>query len=129
MNAPHYDVATLLDDNAIGTLATDLFGGEWGKPDRQILILDGPGIPSELKTLFENPSIQILVRGDKDEAARTVYTTAKAVYDFLVAQTDSVTINGCEYKGFEVRTNITPLGMDESQRHIYSMNFLTWRGV
>lgn len=128
-NAAHFDIATLLDANALGTLGTDLFGGEWGDTDKQTLVLDGVGTPSDLKQTFENPGIQILVRGEKLQAAHLVYVTAKAIYDFLVTQPESVTINTTEYKGFEPSSNIAPLGKDADERHIYSLNFSTYRAA
>jgi hypothetical protein len=128
-NAIHYDVATLLNDNALGTLGTDLFGGEWGTPDAQTLVLDGAGTPSDLKELYEQPSVQILVRGERQEAAHMVYTKAKVISDFLLSQSECVTINATDYKGFEQGSNIAALGKDENERHIYSMNFYTWRNA
>lgn len=125
--AVHFDIATLLDANALGTLGTDLFGGEWGDVDKQTLVLDGVGTPSDLKQTFEQPGMQILVRGEKLQAAHLVYDVAKAIYDFLVTQPESVTINSTEYKGFEPSSNIAPLGKDANERHIYSMNFSTYR--
>ena len=125
--AVHFDIATLLNDNALGTLGTDLFGGEWGDTDKQTLVLDGVGTPSDLKQTFEQPGMQILVRGEKRQAAHLVYDVAKAIYDFLVTQPESVTINSTEYKGFEPSSNIAPLGKDANERHIYSMNFSTYR--
>ena len=129
INAIHVDVATLLNDNALGTLGTDLFGGEWGIPDAQTLTLDGVGTPSDLKELYEQPSVQILVRGARQEAAHLVYAKAKAISDFLLSQTECVTINTTVYKGFEQGSNIAALGKDENERHIYSMNFTTYRAA
>ena len=130
ISAIHYDIATLLNDNGFGTLGTDLFGGEWGiSVDAQTLVLDGVGTPSDLKELYEQPSVQILVRGEKNQAAHLVYSSAKAISDFLVTLAESVTINTTEYKGFEPSSNIAPLGKDANERHIYSMNFFTYRAA
>jgi len=126
-NAIHFDVAALLNDNALGTLGTDLFGGEWGDTDAQTLVLDGVGTPSNIKELYEQPSVQILVRGAKLQAAHLVYATAKAISDFLLSQSECVTINTTVYKGFEQGSNISALGKDKNERHIYSMNFFTYR--
>ena len=128
-NAIHFDIATLLNDNALGSLGVDLFGGEWGSVDAQTLVLDGAGTVSPLKQTYEQPSVQILVRGEKLQASHLVYATAKAIYDFLVTQSESVTINTTEYKGFEPSSNIAPLGKDANERHIYSMNFSTYRAA
>lgn len=127
----YFDVMTLIEDNNLGVPEDNLFGGEWGKPDEQILVLEGVGVPSDLKESFENPGVQILVRGPVagQEKSRDidVYTKAKAVYDLLVSQDDSVLINDVCYTGFEPTSNIAPLGKDENERFMYSMNFTTFR--
>ena len=129
MNPVYYDVAFYLDANGFGTLGTDLFGGEWGQVDKQILVLGGAGTPSELKSLYEMPDIQILVRGNKSESDRHVYAIAKGVSDLLLSALDNVDINGTCYTGFEPSSNIAPLGKDENERFIYSMNFTTYRNA
>jgi len=127
-NAIHFDIATLLNDNTFGVLGTDLFGGEWGIGfDAQTLVLDGVGTPSDLKEVYEQPSVQILVRGEKNQAKHIVYTRIKAISDFLVTLSESVTINTTEYKGFEPSSSIGPLGKDANERHSYSVNFSTYR--
>jgi hypothetical protein len=127
MNAIHYDIAWLLSSNGIGQLGEDLFGGEWGQTDKQVLVLDGVGTPSELKTQYEQPSVQILVRGDRNEASHLVYEKAKQVSDFLLSLDSNVAVNSANYKGFEQETNIAQLGKDENERFVYSMNFSTYR--
>ena len=129
-NATFFDVATLLNANALGVswyFSFSVVSG--GKPDAQTLVLDGVGTISPLKQTYEQPGIQILVRGEKLQASHLVYATAKAIYDFLVSQTESVTINTTEYKGFEPSSNIAQLGKDALERHVYSMNFSTYRAV
>ena len=129
-NAPYFDITTFLNDNGFGTLGVDLNGSEWVLGvDAQTLVLDGVGTPSDLKQTFENPGIQVLVRGVKNGAAHLVYTKAKEISDFLVTQPESVTINTTEYKGFEPSSSIAPLGKDANERHIYSMNFSTYRAA
>lgn len=130
-NPTYFDIMTLLGENNLGIIGDDLSGGSWGDCDKQTLVLDGVGAPSELKQSYENPGVQILVRGPKagQDASRDidVYKTAKAIYDFLVQQSDSVTINDVCYTGFEPSSNLAPLGKDENERFIYSMNFTTYR--
>jgi len=129
-NAVYYDITQLLSDNGFGTLGTNLNGSEWLiGVDAQTLVLDGVGTASPLKQTYEQTSVQILVRGEKLQASHLVYATAKAIYDFLVTQSESVTINTTEYKGFEPSSDIAPLGKDANERHIYSMNFSTYRAA
>lgn len=129
MNPFYFDVATLISDELAGfTLGANLFGGEWStKSDAQVMCLEGVGVPSELKELFENVSVQILVRGNKRQADNKVYSEAKNVSDFLLSQSECVTINGIDYKGFEEGSTIAPLGKDDKERFVYSMNFFSWR--
>jgi len=132
LNPAYFDVMTLLKDNKLGVIDNDLFGGEWGEGcDEQALCLEGVGVPSDLKQTYENPGVQILVRGEKagQEGGRDidVYARAKAIYDLLVTQEDSIIINDVCYTGFEPTTNLAALGKDENERFIYSMNFTTYR--
>ena len=127
MNAPHYDIAQKISTGTALTLGGALFCGEWGSPDAQVLVLDGIAPPSELPYTYEQIGIQVLVRGAKRQAAREVYETAKIVYDFLIALPDNFETNGCEYSSFEPSSNIAPLGRDENERHLYSMNFTAYR--
>lgn len=131
MNPFYYDTATLLSDGLTSlTLGSNLFGGEWnvGK-DKQTLCIEGVGFPSDQKELYEQPSVQILVRGDKGQADYRVYNMAKEISDFLLQQSECVTINSTDYKGFEVGSTIAPLGKDENERFVYSMNFYSWRNA
>jgi len=129
MNPAYYDVATLISNDLAGyTLADNLFGGSWNaNKDDQVLVLEGVGTPSDLKDLYEQPSVQILVRGSKNEADHLVYQRAKGVSDFLLSQSECVTINSTDYKGFEEGSSIAPLGKDDKERFIYSFNVYTWR--
>ena len=132
INTPvYYDVMRLLELGGLGTVGGDLFGGEWGAPDAQTLLLEGVGVPSPLKTLYENPTVQIIVRGAKrgDPESRDidVYKRAKTISDFLLSQSECVDINGISYKGFEPASNIAAMGKDANERFSYSMNFYTFR--
>ena len=131
MNAFYFDVATLLNDGLASlTLGSTLFGGEWNAgTDKQALCIEGVGVPSDQKELYEQPSVQILVRGDKLQADYHVYRMAKEISDFLLQQSECVTINATTYKGFEVGSTISPLGKDENERFVYSMNFYSWRNA
>lgn len=130
MNPIYYDVAFHLQSNGFGTLGSDLFGGEWGVGvNKQVLVIDGVATTSELKDLYEQPSVQILVRGDKMERDVDVYRRAYDIRKFLLSQPESFTMNGTCYKGLEEGSNIAPLGKDDNERFIYSMNLYTWRNA
>ena len=128
MNPIYVDAAFFLQANGFGSLGTDLFGGEWGEvKDKQILCLNGIATPADLKDLYEPQSLQILVRGDKLERDMDVYKRAYDIRKFFLSQPECIEMNGTPYKGFEENASVAPLGKDESQRFIYSMNFSTFR--
>lgn len=123
----YYDLALFLAANGFGAMGEDIFAGEWGSTDRQFMLMNGVGVPSDLKDVFENPGVQIFARGEKRAADHVVYAAAKAVSDFILSLADSIEIQGVCYTGFEPTTNIAGLGKDENERFIYSMNFTTFR--
>lgn len=127
MNASFFDITMWLGAQGVGTIGVDLFGGSWGEVDRQILIMEGVGVPSELKDVYEEIGVQVLARGAKNENPNDVYKRIKAVSDFLLNAPELVEVNGCEYSGFEPTSNIAPLGLDSNQRHIFSANFSSYR--
>lgn len=128
MNAPHLDICKYLTTEGVAELGDDLAGAEWMIDiDAQTLVMDSGGATSDLKDLYEEITIQILQRGEKNEAANLVYAKIKTIIDFLLSLPDSVFMNGCEYKGFEPVSNLAPLGRDDNERFIYSMNLTTFR--
>ena len=127
MTPIYADIMYLLAGAGFGSIGTDIYGGEWGEPDGQILCLEGVGVPSDLPELYEQPAVQILVRGSKRETDLDVYTRAKAVSSFLLSQSDCTLANGHSYKGFEEGSNLAPLGKDSNERFIYTANYYSWR--
>lgn len=126
-NPVYYDVISLLTAGGFGALGSDIFGGEWGEPDVQVLVLGGDGFPSAQPDIYEQPGVQIIVRGARKGRDFDVYTPAKAISDYLLTLSDNTTANGVCYKGFEEASNIAPMGKDANERFMYSMNFYTWR--
>lgn len=123
----YYDVMQYLAANGLGQIGVDLFGGEWGAPDAQMLVVEGVSPVSDLPETYESPGVQILVRGSTGQRDVDVYRRAKTVYDFLVNAPDCLDINGTQYAGFEPSTNLAGLGQDANERFAYSMNFTTFR--
>lgn len=123
-NALSIDVMALLAANALGTVGTNLFAMEWGdKVDAQTLILDTGGIPSDLKDSYEQPTFQILVRGNRNADANIAYQSIRAVHDFLIAQPSTINL-------LQFEPNSGPptlLGRDENDRMTYSCNYYTYR--
>lgn len=130
-NPTYFDVLSLLAAGGFGTLGAQLFGAEWGNSDSQVLVLEGVGFPSAQPDIYEQPGVQILVRGTKPGKTGhrdiDVYVRAKAISDYLLTRPENTEVNGVCYKSFEANSNIVPLGKDENERYMYSMNFYTWR--
>lgn len=128
VNSVAQDVAQLLNDNALGILATDLFAFQFADGiDAQTLVMETDAIPTEDKDQYEQPMFQVLVRGARQGPPATSYAIAKAAHEFLIAQPELVTINSTDYLGFEPLAGIAPLGRDENNRFVYSMNYYTFR--
>ncbi len=127
MNPVYVDIIDLL--LLEGFSSNELFGGEWGAPHKQILVLNSGGPASELKQVYEVSDFQILVRGDKTNSDRTVYARAKAVYNYLCSVSGRVCVNDTGYQSFEPTSNLAPLGRDDNGCFIYSMNFRTYRNA
>ena len=128
----YLDIMTLIQDGGLGTIETDLFGGEWGSNGssqihEQILALSSDGVPSELKELYEQPGFQIITRGKKRGLDSVAYTKAKIIGDLILSQSESVEINGVCYRGFEEVGGLIALGKDDNERFSYSQNFTTYR--
>lgn len=123
------DVAKLLEDGGFGSIGTDIFGYQWGGTDKQTLVMRGPGTPSDLKDLYINDAVQILVRGSRNESPANVNALADSIYKYMVGQAENTTINGCVYKGFEPTSNVASIGADDNERHIFALNFDTFIGV
>lgn len=123
-NPAYYDVANYLMANSF----SNVYSGGWGRgQDEQTLVLNGVGVPSDMKELYEHAGVQILVRGKDGTADFIVYQEAKRISDFLLGLPERVEMGGVCYSGFEEESSITNLGKDEKQRFIYSMNFSTYR--
>jgi len=126
-------VMQLLQDGSLGTIGVDIFGAEWGQVDKQTLVMTGVSTPSELKREFEEAGIQVICRGKKpgEDSFRDidVYRTIKTITDFLLSQPDHIEIDGVCYSGFEPSSSIAPLGKDDNERFMYSMNFTTFRNA
>ena len=133
LNSVSEDIRTLLNTNAKGVEGTDLFSFQWGsgnkgaEVDKQIMVRDTDPIPALIKDEYENPTFQILVRGGTNEGVKSVYDRARDIYEFMIQQLRQ-TINGVEYVEFApVVSGILHLGKDDNNRHVYSMNFFTYR--
>lgn len=91
------------------------------KPDAQIVCFDAPGESSNPKWLLDEPHVEVMVRGPKDDYP-TAYNKAKEVKDALLGLTPQ-DVNGDWWAGVLILGDITPLGYDEQNRPLFSINF------
>lgn len=123
------DVATLLHDNAIATLGTDLFYGQKKQDaDRQIVIIDTGGFEVDLPDLYEQSTFQVLVFSSRGEDFNTIFTLSRQAHDLIIS-VNNVTINSNEYPAFFPSGQSGPysLGLDDEDRHVFSCNYFTYR--
>lgn len=127
MKAVSVDIMQLLNDNAFGTIGTDLFAMAWNESvNAQILVMDVPGVDSPLKEVYENPSFQVLVRGDKGADMVTAHDLLRSIHEFLVVQPVQF-IGTTEYLQYEPLSTLSGLGRDDNDRAVFSMNYYTFR--
>ena len=126
------DVRALIGAGTSWTEGTDLFAYEWGvdadgeEIGRQVLVRDDEPIDTDLKDIYEQPVVSIIVRGESTDDGKTVHDLAREIYEFMLAQ-NTQTINGIKYLGFEPVGGLIPLGRDKNERFGYSMTFFTYR--
>lgn len=133
-NDPAEDIRTLLNDSLKGTSGTDLFSLQWGsgvngdEVDKQILVRTDSFTDALIKDEYEQPTVNILVRGTKKESLKSVYDRARDIYEFMIQQ-ERQTLNTTEYVEFAPIGGLISLGPDDNGRHVYSMSFYTYRDV
>lgn len=127
MNAVSFDIATLLNDNAFGTLGTDLAGMAWLEGvDEQVLVLDTGSIDRPLALQSEQPTFQILARGKKKESLKLAHDKLRAIHEFLLPLS-TTTINGEDYLSFFPISAPTGIGRDKNDRAVFTANYSTFR--
>jgi len=128
-NSVAEDIADYIETGGFGVLGTDLFGVQWGPDgdDKQILVMETGGVDSPLKDAYEQPTFQILVRGDKNDRYPDIYARIRDIHEYLISSSETTVINGLTYLGFEPLSNIAPIGKDDNDRFIYSSNYYTFR--
>lgn len=126
MNLISHDIYTLLLDNGF----IDLADGEIEeKQDKVTLVVNNEQPPSPLKDTYYQDGVQIFVRSEPRGSQKETWDRIVAVHNFLLSLPETFTVNGCEYKGFEMDTSIATLGRDENERFMCSANYLTYRGA
>jgi len=133
LNSAAKDLAALMDadSNLNLTLATDLHVHVMpSSPDRVVTVYDAGGTSPTLHLdrdeAQKNPSVSVQVRGAKGqhEAAKQL---ASDIEDFLDGLT--ATQGGARYILIRAEGGIQPLGRDDQNRMLLSVNFRTIRTV
>lgn len=89
--------------------------------DAQIAIYDTGGFPANPKWLLDYPTIQIMVRGEKDDY-EGAFNKAKEVFDALLGL-DSQDVNGDRWVSVTAMGHINFLEYDSKSRPKFSLNF------
>lgn len=127
MNSPAEDISTILvlSSSVTGlTEGTDLFiSREPSKPDVVVSIFDtGGGEPQSTAERYEFPTVQVRSRG----TAITGYADAYAKLELIklaLHKFANQTIGGTKYIGIWASSDIIPLGYDDNNRPMFSLNF------
>lgn len=128
MNPQCQDIKTVLVGEGICTEPSVHLTRMPESPDAVIAILDSAGSPPErLLEDYYKPMAQILVRGTRNNYSETK-STAESIFQFLY-KCGSVIIGTTNYVGFIPTSDIIWLGYDQSDRPIFSMNFLMNRTI
>lgn len=126
MSDPAVGIKNLLVAAGVGTFAGT---SGWGifigklpsKPETAIAIVGTGGQTANPKYLLDYPSIQVLLRGAKN-GYTDVYAKALKVKDTLLGL-PSQTVNGDLWVQVNMIGDITPLGFDENDCPMFSVNF------
>jgi len=90
-------------------------------PNKLISINDTGGLEPNPKWLLDYPTLQIMVRGEMNGYLDT-FREAKAVKDLLLGVA-SQDINGDRWVSVLMNGDLAYLGLDDSSRSLFSMNF------
>ena len=128
MNPPSEDIKDILLESDAGldlVYGTSLFYSK--EPDgtdiadKIVTVLDSGGDEPAVQYSYEYPSVQVRVRGDKFKYG-DAYALINSIKNELHG-TYNKTINGARYIGIWASSDILPLGYDEENRPIFTVNF------
>lgn len=123
MNSPAQDIADILTDEGVGVIGTSLFCFKQPTtPDSCITVIDSGGFPPEANYRYDYPTVQILVRGARN-GYRAAYTVAENIKTTLNGKAGNAVDSTYSIIGIWAMGDILPLGNDESDRPLFSLNF------
>ena len=92
------------------------------RPNRCVAVIPTGGFESDSKLPYDNPSIQILVRGDEDP--RWALDTAGAVYSLLQGKRNQDLPDGTRLISLiAIQSGPAHVGKDDNGRFQYAMNY------
>jgi len=91
------------------------------RPDTAVVIYPSGGQPANPKWLLDFPSVMVQVRGNANDYA-SAFAKAEAVKSTLLGL-PSQDLNGDRWVAINLAGDINPLGHDDSQRPLFSLNF------
>lgn len=116
------DVAQYLEDNNIGTFETDIFVNQLiNEPDNQVSVTQGSGAQPSTYVEVARPTVQILVRNTDYDAG---WQKMLAIFGLLHQKYDTIDMGDTDVMKIDALQEPTPLGQDESERYIFTCNFL-----
>lgn len=131
MNSPCEDLATLLNGQFTLSLGSNLFAFEMGfngetTIDKQVAIFDTGSASIDGFGIYENPTLQIIFRGDKVDSGKNVYDFAKPIFDYVMTLTGTDQ-NNSNYSMFHPLGDLNRLGRDDEGRYVYTANLYAYR--
>lgn len=130
-NPVSVDIRDILSTNGVGTIGADsgwsiAVSREPLEPDTTITIFDrGSFLEPDPKWLLEYPLFQVRVRGSENNYLSAT-TKAQEIKDVLLGLQPQLR-NGTDYRGIWQLSDIIPLGYDDQNRPLLSINFRSAR--
>ena len=124
MPSPAYDLATVVANAGIGTLAG---ASDWGiyvhtmpaSPERCIMFADVGGQPPHPSIRLDFPVVRVVVRGRQNDFP-DAWNKMKEIRDKLLGL-PKTTVNGNVYAGVWVSRDVESLEDDEKERVYFTM--------
>lgn len=127
-NMPAEDIATMLENDELGTKTTNIFvdmepgGDEYKIGDPLIIIYNTGGFPPEATgKIFRKPTINIRVKGI-DGGYTAAEQKIQAIADALHQRTPE-TVAGTDYTGIWQVGEVAFVEFDENSRPVFTANF------
>ena len=121
-DSPAFDISGLLTSNNIDATPWIVrVGVEPEEPDSVVTVYDSGGLAPNPKWGFDEPSIQVRVRGPRMDYA-AAYSKAMEVKNLLLGRDETI-LNGSAYTIWLMIGEINSLGVDDIKRPILTINF------